>query len=224
MPPSEPRPSRSRRVHGLIAERDLFDEMLIRLFQGVIRDLERHNLSLHTVNFNASATQFRDLTYWETLRPYIERLRCSVRYINLEITEHDEFSDTAQLEKCFAFLSDLGVGVVIDDYGAGYSDMTRLNYTAVCGLKIDRTLTQSILSDASASLYISSIIETARRRGIRVTGEGIETSACANAMKAIGCDSLQGFLYSKPVDISGLAEMVRAIGAHNTDIAEGAPA
>jgi EAL domain-containing protein (putative c-di-GMP-specific phosphodiesterase class I) len=101
-----------------------------------------------------------------------------------------------------------GVQIGLDDFGTGYSSMAYLRKFDIDYLKIDQTFISGIPSDEEDLAVAESIILMARRLGMRVVAEGIETAAQNTLLTAAGCDFGQGFLFSKAVPADQLSEML----------------
>jgi EAL domain-containing protein (putative c-di-GMP-specific phosphodiesterase class I) len=98
----------------------------------------------------------------------------------------------------------LGVKLSLDDFGTGYSSLSYLNRFPLDRLKIDRAFVRDML-DAPADLaVIKAIIELGHELGLRVVAEGVENEDEANTLRSIGCDELQGFLYSPAISAEEL--------------------
>ena len=103
-------------------------------------------------------------------------------------------------------LKELGVDVHIDDFGTGYSSLSYLHRLPIAAIKIDQSFTQRVTRDADAERLVQTIVDLGHSLKRRVIAEGIETWEQLDAMRRLGCDLGQGFLFSPPV------EAVRAEG------------
>jgi EAL domain-containing protein (putative c-di-GMP-specific phosphodiesterase class I) len=114
----------------------------------------------------------------------------------IEITE-DESIPTTELISAVRQLKDRGFTIAMDDFGTGYSSLDRLSILAVDTVKIDRSILLTASSGNTAILEWS--ISLAKRLGISAVVEGVETLEQLSLVKLLGADSVQGFLYSRPV-------------------------
>jgi diguanylate cyclase len=106
----------------------------------------------------------------------------------------------------------LGIRVAIDDFGSGASALSSLGSLPLDVIKIDRPFVGPIAGDAFRAEVVRSVVSLAHQRGLRVVAEGVETSAQAEALRAVGCDDAQGFLFGAPVsadDITGRLDRAR---------------
>jgi EAL domain-containing protein (putative c-di-GMP-specific phosphodiesterase class I) len=95
----------------------------------------------------------------------------------------------------------LGISLSIDDFGTGFSSMSRLQQLSVQELKIDRSFIQDIARSEKDREIAASIIELSHRLGISVTAEGVEDEPTAAILTALGCDHLQGYLFARAMPV-----------------------
>jgi EAL domain-containing protein (putative c-di-GMP-specific phosphodiesterase class I)/GGDEF domain-containing protein len=118
----------------------------------------------------------------------------------------------------------LGVRIAIDDFGSGASALSSLGSLPLDVIKIDRPFVGPIAADAFRAEVVRSVVALAHRRGLRVVAEGVETSAQAEALRGVGCDDAQGFLFGAPVpaeELTGRLDRERfqsARGARQPDV------
>ena len=93
----------------------------------------------------------------------------------------------------------MGIGVSLDDFGTGYSSLTYLRQLPVSELKIDKSFIDAILDGSEKETLIHSVINMAHALNIKVVAEGVETQAQFEFLRLCGCDTVQGFLFSKPL-------------------------
>jgi EAL domain-containing protein (putative c-di-GMP-specific phosphodiesterase class I) len=91
------------------------------------------------------------------------------------------------------------VRLALDDFGVGFSSLAHLRDLPIHRLKIDRSFTVECMRDARTLTIVKAVIEMARALGIRITAEGVETRAQQDWMQQLGCDSAQGYLFSRPL-------------------------
>ncbi len=107
----------------------------------------------------------------------------------------------------------MGVHVVIDDYGVGWSNLTRVLQLPVDALKIDREIAASVLDDRRAAAMVTSTVALARQLGLEVAAEGIETDDVRDHLAQAGCDWGQGWLFSPAVVGEQLVPLLDRLGA-----------
>ncbi len=114
-------------------------------------------------------------------------------------------------------LTATGVHVVVDDYGVGWSNLTRLLQLPVDGLKIDREIASAVVDDPRAAVMVATTMALADQLKLEVTAEGIETEQVREHLAAAGCDWGQGWLYSPAVPPDQLIPLLdRLQSATNT--------
>ncbi len=132
--------------------------------------------------------------------------------LELEITESVLMADVEDCIKTLSGLRDLGVRIVIDDFGTGFSSLQYLTRLPINGLKVDRSFLQGIPENQDSSAIIEATIAMSNRLGLSVTLEGIETSQQADFAHLVGSKFAQGYYYSQPMHPSNVE---RFIAKHN---------
>lgn len=122
--------------------------------------------------------------------------------IDLEITETAVIRDKAGAQRIFAALRDLGVRVVLDDFGAGYSSLQILKSLPFDKIKIDRSLVQDVGRSPHADAIITAILSLARTLDLATIAEGVETEEQVGMLRKAACQELQGYLFGMPGPIS----------------------
>ncbi len=102
-------------------------------------------------------------------------------------------------EKQMRALHEMGVSLVIDDFGVANSSMAYLKRFPVQKLKIDRSFIRDIPADADDAAIVSAIIAMGHSLGLRVVAEGVESAEQSAFLRGTGCDEVQGYLYGRPV-------------------------
>jgi EAL domain-containing protein (putative c-di-GMP-specific phosphodiesterase class I) len=123
--------------------------------------------------------------------------------------------DTAATKLTFEKMRKAGFHVSIDDFGTGYSSLGSLRRLPAAELKIDRAFVMDLETSEEARSIAKSIIDMARALGLKVIAEGVETVGQSNLLVDMGCDELQGFLYSMPIPADEIQKM--AMNRHAGD-------
>ncbi len=121
--------------------------------------------------------------------------------LTVEVTEDAMIADPAQTMDRLAALRALGVRVAIDDFGTGYSSLSHLRDLPVDELKIDRSFVQKMLRDSRDRDIVKAVVDLGHTFALKVVAEGVEDEATADALRELGCDILQGYLFGKPVSV-----------------------
>src|SRR5262249_41235130 len=119
--------------------------------------------------------------------------------IELEITESAVIGDLDRARRTFASLREIGVAVVLDDFGSGYSSLEILKSLPFDKIKIDRSLLADVGRKPEANAIISAILRLTHTLGLRVVAEGVETADQLDVLRLEHCDSFQGFLLGRPI-------------------------
>nr|WP_229258765.1 EAL domain-containing protein [Duganella flavida] len=165
------------------------------------------------LSVNVSPTQFRQADFVEQVRQALADSGAPARLLVLEVTEGlliDKMDDTiARMHQ----LTEMGLRFSIDDFGTGYSSMAYLKKMPLYELKIDRSFIMDTPEDASSKALVQSILAMAGHLGLRVVAEGVETQAQADFLIANDCDSMQGYLYARPMPLAALIERLQGTTA-----------
>ncbi|CAB4658369.1 unannotated protein [freshwater metagenome] len=155
-----------------------------------------------TVSVNVSARQFEGSGLIEVVRQALASSGLIPSQLVLEITEGTLMEPTS-IEALRA-LHDLGVQVAIDDFGTGYSSLYYLKRFPVDIVKIDRSFVDGLGHDPDDEAIVSAVLGLGHALGLLVVAEGVESELQMQALSALGCDSAQGFLISRPVPASAI--------------------
>jgi diguanylate cyclase (GGDEF)-like protein/PAS domain S-box-containing protein len=139
--------------------------------------------------------------------------------LQLELTESAVMGSAGRPLQALQALSDMGVRIAIDDFGTGYSNLAYLSRLPVSALKLDGSFVRGFQYEEAArdtmpnpadEVVVEAMIQLAHRLGLTVTAECVETSAQASRLRRIGCDTGQGWLYSRPVPPDRISELLGA--------------
>lgn len=145
----------------------------------------------------------------DVIKGLVKKYRLPHNLLRLEITE-SAFSESAdQIIQVVEELVDAGFIVEIDDFGSGYSSLNTLKDVPAQILKLDMRFLENAKNGKRGSSIIESVVHMAVGLGMSVIAEGVETIEQADYLKSIGCELIQGYLYSKPVPVSEYEERYR---------------
>jgi diguanylate cyclase (GGDEF)-like protein len=133
--------------------------------------------------------------------------------IELEVTEGVFLGDGSQTLDVLKRLRALGVGIALDDFGTGYSSIGYLNKAVFHKLKIDGSFVREAGSRPENVAIIQSIVQLARSFRMTVTAEGVETAEDFERMRDLGCDTIQGYLFGRPLSYERANQMVLGLSA-----------
>ena len=164
--------------------------------RGVWRGL---GLDLPPIAINFSSVQLRQIGCVESVLDVLAEHEVQPGDIDIEVTETALLDISSVARENLIRLRNAGVKIALDDFGVGYSSLSHLRDLPISRLKIDRSFTVECMRDARTLTIVKAVIEMARSLGIAVTAEGIETQAQQTWMQHLGCDSAQGYLFSRPI-------------------------
>lgn len=161
---------------------------------------------------NLSARNIED----PNLVPYISTLfsmsGIAPRLLKLEIVESVIMADPERAAQVLVQFSQMGVLSSIDDFGTGYSSLGYLKKLPVSELKIDKSFIKDMLTEEATAQIVHAIIELAHRLIISVVAEGVEDQETYDALKALGCDVVQGYHISRPLSADDLLSWLEKTG------------
>jgi diguanylate cyclase (GGDEF)-like protein len=140
----------------------------------------------------------------------LERHALPPSLLCLEITESGVMQDAAGAIEVLRRLHAIGVGRSIDDFGTGQSSLAYMKQLMVDEVKIDRSFVRGIVHDKKDAAIVLSTIELGHNLGMTVVAEGVEDEASSDALRRLGCDQAQGYLFTAPLEAAALIEWVTA--------------
>jgi EAL domain-containing protein (putative c-di-GMP-specific phosphodiesterase class I) len=152
-----------------------------------------------TVAVNVSPIQFTRADLPTLVQAVVSESGIAPQRIELEITESAVIGDLDRAGRTFAGLREIGVAMVLDDFGSGYSSLEILKSLPFDKIKIDRSLLKDVGSKPEANAIISAILRLTHTLGLRVVAEGVETSQQLDVLRLERCDTFQGFLLGQPI-------------------------
>jgi diguanylate cyclase (GGDEF)-like protein len=158
------------------------------------------------VSVNLSPTQLLDEGIVEHVEKSINKYQIDPSLLTLEITEASFMSNFDYAKDTLIKLKNLGTKLALDDFGTGYSALSYLNQLPLDYLKIDK----SFIQDESNMSIVTSIVEMADKLHLSTIAEGIETLEQLMLLKYSGCSIIQGFYYSKPLDIKSYLAFIKS--------------
>lgn len=130
----------------------------------------------------------------------IKETKCQKGYLCLEITESGAMSNPGHSQVVLEHLASMGITLSIDDFGTGLSSLAYLKRLPVHELKIDKSFVMDMEDDASDEMIVQSTIDLGHNLGLKVVAEGVENLTVLDMLRRAGCDKVQGYHYSRPLD------------------------
>jgi PAS domain S-box-containing protein/diguanylate cyclase (GGDEF)-like protein len=171
------------------------------------RKWKERGLAAPRISVNVSAVQLRRRDFVATVEEAI-RLGPVPPGIDIEITESLVMEDIEANMKKLEAVRVLGLSIAIDDFGTGYSSLGYLAKLPVHSLKIDRSFIITMLKDPAIMTLVSTIVSMAHSLRLKVVAEGVDTEEQAEVLDRLGCDQLQGYLFSRPVSFENMTALL----------------
>jgi diguanylate cyclase (GGDEF)-like protein/PAS domain S-box-containing protein len=164
------------------------------------------------VTVNVSAQRFRDapLTLSSDVARVLKQTTLPPELLILEINERTIIDDPTPVADELQDLRKLGVGVALDDFGAGHTSLTHLRRLPIGMLKIDYDLVRGVNDDTDDMRILTAVTTLAHILGMTVVAEGVERAEQVVALRRAGCNAGQGFLFSPPIDAEAADSFVTA--------------
>jgi diguanylate cyclase (GGDEF)-like protein/PAS domain S-box-containing protein len=167
------------------------------------------------VSVNVAVRQVWDSDLVEDVAEILAETGLAPGLLQLELTESAVMGSAGRPLQALQALSDMGVHIAIDDFGTGYSNLAYLSRLPVAVLKLDGSFVRGFQYEGTGAspnpadeVVVEAMIQLAHRLGLTVTAECVETSAQASRLRRIGCDTGQGWLYSRPVAPDRISELM----------------
>lgn len=160
------------------------------------------------INVNISARQFFQNNLVATVLNQLEQTGLDPHCLKLELTESTIMEGGRHTVERFQRLKDIGVKLAIDDFGTGYSSLSSLQQLPIDDLKIDRAFVERLAHCDQSTAIVRTIIALARTLGLGLVAEGVENGEQLACLQSMECDSVQGYLFSPPVEVEDVPAIV----------------
>ncbi len=191
---------------GFIHDLSLF---VVKEVAKQIKIWDAHNLNEISVAINLSPTQFRRLGEWlDKMHQTLSDYAVAAHRIKLEITETALMGDALKLMEILSHVQASGIEISLDDFGTGFSSLSRISGMPLNFIKIDRSFINQIGRKGQCNV-IEAIISMSHSMNCQVIAEGIETKEQLEYLKQQGCDFGQGFLCSRPVPAADMLKLLQ---------------
>jgi diguanylate cyclase (GGDEF)-like protein len=155
---------------------------------------------------NLSPMQFTAPNLVSMLKDILEETGLAPQRLELEITERIFMENTENTVTTLRRLKELGVRISLDDFGTGYSSLSYLRSFPFDKIKIDRAFVSDLKGSSEHIVIVQAVVTIARALGMVTTAEGVETEDQQRFLEMLGCDEGQGYLFSPPVPVQGVAD------------------
>lgn len=162
-----------------------------------------------TTSVNFSVKQLIQPNILETIDNIIEETGIAAGQLEIEITESSFISNEIEVTQLLAEFKKRNIKVSLDDFGTGYSSLYLLKQLTLDTLKIDRSFVEEILTDSVNRSIIQCILTLAKELHMNVVAEGVETAEQYALLKELQCDEIQGYYFSRPLQVEAFAQLLR---------------
>lgn len=174
-----------------------------------IQSARLKELNLRRIHINLSAVDCMQTDLAAKILACLERNQVSTDMISVEITETAFSSMPDSILANLDSLSDAGISVMLDDYGTGYSNLSRLVNVPLDVVKLDKSLVDDIMISEPARIIMEHTIQMMRKLNKKVLAEGVETKEQAEYLFAHGCSYIQGYYFARPMEPAALEALFR---------------
>ena len=201
-------------------ESDLIDTIGEWVCRAAARQLKQwrrtHTVWPFQLGINLSARQFDSDDLAQRLQELFAEEGLDLNGIEFEITEGAMMRDPGRTQAQLDMLRKMGARCSVDDFGTGHSSLSYIKHFAIDRLKIDKSFVHDLGKDRDDEAIVSAAIGLAHRLGREIVAEGVETEEQLSLLKALGCDAVQGYLFSPPMPPSKIASYLERVtrGAH----------
>ena len=175
------------------------DRMILRNALDSVKAWQSRGLTDITISVNVAPITLLDDRFAHWLREELTQRALPPRTLKLEMTEHAIIALGAEMVAAIHDLSTMGVAVLMDDFGAGYSSLGMLADLPIAGIKCDRLFVRQLPQDSRRQVLLRHISALAGEFGLSVGVEGVETVEELQTLAAIGLHCIQGYVFSKPI-------------------------
>jgi diguanylate cyclase (GGDEF)-like protein len=170
---------------------------------------QRRGLRPVSMAVNLSPRQFADEHLLQDVDEALIASGMSPTLLQLEVTESMVMSNVSRAVKVLTAIQSRGIRLAIDDFGTGYSSMSLMKHFPIDTIKIDRSFVRDLHDDSEDQAIAQAIISLGKALGMTVVAEGVENAEQEAFLRSHACDEMQGFLFSKPLPATQLAELLK---------------
>lgn len=177
---------------------DRIGEQMLRKTCAFVRDYNMEAMGMKWISVNVSPKQCMQEDLPERIDKILQEYKIPSEKIHLELTE-ESILDYSLLKKQVMALTGEGYCFSLDDYGSGYSNLSRVRHLPFENIKLDMEIVWDYFKNPD--MMLPTIIQVFKQMNFSITAEGVETAEMAAKLTEIGCDYLQGYYYSKPIPV-----------------------
>jgi EAL domain-containing protein (putative c-di-GMP-specific phosphodiesterase class I)/CheY-like chemotaxis protein len=145
---------------------------------------------------------------YRTVEERLQETALPPELLEIEVTESAEIENPSEFIRQIDLLHDLGVGVSLDDFGSGFCSLSYVERFRITKLKLDKTLVDGLRRGENGAIILEAMVAMARKLGLKLVAEGVETEAQSHALTDLGCDIVQGYHFGKPMAVEEVPNFI----------------
>lgn len=158
---------------------------------------------------NISAVQLVRMDFASRLAQILSQTQLEPKFLHVEITETAIMSDFEEGSHQLQSIAELGIDISIDDFGTGQSSLSYIHHLPIKTLKIDRSFVTRLTNSHESEAIVRAIVAMAKSLELKVVAEGVENQEQLDLVAAAGCGVVQGYFFSRPLDLSAVLDLLR---------------
>jgi len=174
---------------------------------SALKIIHKTNESI-TMAINISGKQLEMPNFYHDMTTIIKQMDVQPNKLEFEITETSVMKDIQNIIPILQKIKDFGIEISIDDFGTGYSSMSYLKKLPIDTLKIDKEFILNLENNEEDRAIVEAIVALSKAFGLNTVAEGVEKIEHQDILQRIGCDTFQGYLYSKPLTLESLLKFI----------------
>jgi diguanylate cyclase (GGDEF)-like protein/PAS domain S-box-containing protein len=172
-----------------------------------LEKMEKESRPLIPIAINISGQQFKKGDLVGVIDKLLKKSKIPPKYLALELTESILLENSEKIINVLNELKTRGLPLSIDDFGTGYSSLSYLKRFPIDKIKIDKSFVNGITTNPNDAAIVQTIISMGHIMGLTVVAEGVETKEQLEFLRSYGCDEMQGYYYSRPVDMEEIFKL-----------------
>jgi EAL domain-containing protein (putative c-di-GMP-specific phosphodiesterase class I) len=172
----------------------------IRAWKTILIDTDRKICMAVNVSF----PQVADANFADEVLQVLAENDMPHEYLELELTETTVIKDEQITMDNLSRLLNAGIKISLDDFGTGFSSLSHLSDLPISGIKLDRAFVSPLADEGAQAHIATAMIGLAKQLNLETTAEGVEDQRCMEKIKQLGCDRVQGYYFSRPLDLENL--------------------
>ena len=195
----------------VLEKNNMIKQVTFFVLKEVLKDIKYLEESGFKVNIavNVCPKDLSDEFFKKKFLDLLEERKLDMNRIGLEITENDLIKESDKINLTLSILKIGGVKIFLDDFGTGYSSLSYLNNLPVTCVKLDKSFVNDIVKNDKKMELIKNIINMCHTLKMTVIAEGVEDKNTFDLLKALGCEEIQGYFFSKPMEVKDLLLFLR---------------